>query len=150
MRTEVSHSSLWLEVDDSPDPEEIARLESLMRAETATASGHADAVDLVVVAREGSELRGGVCGWTWGGCCELDSLWVDPSLRGAGLGSRLLAAAEGVAQQRGCRQVVLFTHGFQASAGFYEHRGYDLVGRVEDYPSGSTALWFRKPLRVDR
>jgi hypothetical protein len=49
---------------------------------------------------------------------------------------------------RGCRQVVLFTHRIQAP-GFYERRGYEIVGRVDDYPSGSEAVWYRKWLPGD-
>jgi GNAT superfamily N-acetyltransferase len=137
-----------LRVDVSTDPLDSALIEDRVRSETVATTGLGDAVELAVLARDGDVIRGGVCGWTWGGCCELDSLWVEPSLRGTGLGTRLLAAAEAAAQARGCRQVVLFTHEFQAP-GFYERRGYELAGRVEDYPAGTAALWFRKLLPVD-
>ena len=88
----------------------------------------------------------GISGWTWGDCCELQSLWVDPSLRGRWLGMRLLAAAEAEAAARGCTQTVHFTYDFQARA-LYERAGYELVGRVEDFPSGTDALWYRKRLK---
>jgi GNAT superfamily N-acetyltransferase len=65
--------------------------------------------------------------------------------RGRGIGRALLRAAEDRARERGCRQVVLFTHAFQ-TPGLYVHSGYDLVGEVEDYPAGSAAYWFRKRL----
>ncbi len=35
--------------------------------------------------------------------------------------------------------------GFQARP-LYEWAGYELVGRVEDFPSGADALWYRKCL----
>ena len=135
-------------VEDSPDPLDAALLESQVRRETVAASGHGDDMELAVFVREGGAIRAGVYGWTWGGCCELESLWVEPSLRRQGLGSRLLAAAEAAALARGCQQVVLFTYEFQAP-GFYERRGYELVGRVDGDPSGTAALWFRKRLSVD-
>ena len=68
-----------------------------------------------------------------------------PSLRGRGLATRLLAAAEAEAAARGCTQTVHFTYDFQARA-LYEQNGYELVGRVEDFPSGTDVLWYRKRL----
>ena len=47
---------------------------------------------------------------------------------------------------RGCSQTVHFTYGFQAQA-LYERNGYELVGRVQDFPSGTDALWYRKRLK---
>jgi GNAT superfamily N-acetyltransferase len=87
----------------------------------------------------------GISGWTWGDCCELQSLWVEPSLRGRWLGTRLIAAAEAEAAARGCSQSVHFTYAFQAGR-LYERNGYELVGKVEDFPSGTNALWYRKRL----
>ena len=87
----------------------------------------------------------GISGWTWGDCCELQSLWVEPSRRRSGLGSRLLAAAEAEAAERGCSQTIHFTYDFQARR-LYEKFGYELIGRVEGFPSGTDALWYRKRL----
>ena len=93
----------------------------------------------------------GISGWTWGDCCELQSLWVAPGLRGRGLATRLIAAAEAEAAARGCSQTVHFTYAFQARA-LYEQNGYELVGCVENFPSGTDVLWYRKRLngRADR
>jgi hypothetical protein len=49
------------------------------------------------------------------------------------------------AAARGCSQTVHFTYDFQARA-LYERNGYELVGRVEDFPSGTDVLWYRKRL----
>jgi Acetyltransferase (GNAT) family len=70
---------------------------------------------------------------------------VDPRLRGSGLATRLIAAAEAEAETRGCSQTVHFTYDFQARA-LYERTGYELIGRVENFPSGADVLWFRKRL----
>jgi len=71
---------------------------------------------------------------------------VKPSLRGRGLATRLIAAAETEAAARGCSQTVHFTYDFQARS-LYERNGYALVGRVENFPSGTDVLWYRKPLK---
>ena len=80
-----------------------------------------------------STVVAGISGWTWGDCCELQSLWVEPSLRGRGLATRLLAAAEAEAAARGCSQTVHFTYDFQARA-LYERNGYELVGSSRGLP----------------
>ena len=76
-------------------------------------------------------------------------LWVEPGLRGQGLATRLIAAAEAEAAARGCSQTVQFTYAFQARA-LYEQNGYELAGRVEDFPSGTDVLWYRKRLQPTR
>ncbi len=108
--------------------------------------GLGDEVDLAIFVRDAGSIVAGISGWTWGDCCELQNLWVDPSLRGGGLAIRLIAAAEAEAAARGCSQTVHFTYDFQARA-LYERTGYQLVGRVEGFPSGTDALWFRKRLQ---
>jgi ribosomal protein S18 acetylase RimI-like enzyme len=77
---------------------------------------------------------------------RLLNLWVKPTLRGRGLATRLIAAAEAEAAARGCSQTVHFTYAFQARA-LYERSGYQLVGRVENFPSGTDVLWYRKRLQ---
>lgn len=134
-----------LRVEPDLDPRTAAALVEEVRREAVLRSGHDDEQDLAVPARDGGAVCGGVVGWTWGGCCEVEALWVDPALRGRGLGSRLLGAAEEEALSRGCRQVVVLTHGMQAPA-FYKRHGYRLAGEIADYPCGSTALWFCKGL----
>lgn len=83
-------------------------------------------------------LAGGLVGHTWAGWLHVTYLWVDDRLRGAGLGSRLLAEAERVARgERGCGAVRLETWDFQAP-GFYRRRGYEVVGVIPGYPPGIT------------
>jgi len=41
---------------------------------------------------------------------------------------------------------VHFTYGFQAQA-LYEQNGYEVMGRVEEFPSGTDTFWYRKRLR---
>ena len=138
-----------LHVEDQPDPRDVELLEAHIRSEAATATGLGDEVELAIFVRDAGTIVAGISGWTWGDCCELQSLWVAPNLRGRGLATRLIAAAEAEAATRGCSQTVHFTYDFQAQA-LYEQSGYEVIGRVQDFPSGSDALWYRKRLAGDR
>jgi GNAT superfamily N-acetyltransferase len=133
------------EVEDDPDPLDLDFLETQVRREASTAMGLGDGVELAIFVRDSGTVVAGITGWTWGDSCELQTLWVEPSLRDRGLGSRLLAAAEAEAAARGCSQTVHFTYAFQTGR-LYERAGYELVGRVEDFPSGADVLWYRKRL----
>jgi GNAT superfamily N-acetyltransferase len=134
-------------VEDHPDPLDVELLEERIRTEASTAMGLGDEVELAIFVRDAGTIVAGISGWTWGDCCELQSLWVAPRLRGSGLATRLIAAAEAEAARRGCTQTVHFTYDFQAQA-LYERNGYEVVGRVQDFPSGTDALWFRKGLEA--
>jgi len=83
------------------------------------------------------------------GECVLDllyvhTLWVTESLRGRGLGTRILKAAEDDALQRGCRVVVLNTLSFQAPA-FYQKLGYERTG-VTEFQPGVQKIYMQKRL----
>ena len=133
-------------VEDHPDPLDIEALETHIRREASAAMGLGNEVDLAIFVRDDGSVVGGISGWTWGDCCELQNLWVDPRLRGRGLATRLLAAAEAEAATRGCTQTVHFTYAFQARD-FYERNGYELLARVKDFPTGTDVLWYRKRLQ---
>ena len=134
-------------VEDHPDPLDVELLEAHIRSEASIVTGLGDEVELAIFVRDAGTIVAGISGWTWGDCCELQSLWVAPDLRGRGLATRLIAAAEAEAAKRGCSQTVHFTYDFQARD-LYERNGYELVGRVPDFPAGTEALWYRKRLQA--
>jgi GNAT superfamily N-acetyltransferase len=137
-----------LGVEDAPDPLDVEFLETEIRREASAATGLGDEVELAIFVREAGAVVAGISGWTWGDCCELQSLWVAPALRGRGLATQLIAAAEAEGAARGCTQTIHLTYDFQARA-LYERNGYELVAAVENFPSGTDVLWFRKSLRAD-
>ncbi len=132
-------------VEDDPDPLDIEFLERQIRLEASAALGLGEERELAIFVREGDRIVAGISGWTWGDCCELQSLWVDPSLRGRWLGARLVAAAEAEATARGCTQTIHFTWGFQAQP-LYKRRATSWwaewrTSRLAPTSSGTASGW---------
>jgi ribosomal protein S18 acetylase RimI-like enzyme len=75
----------------------------------------------------------------------VQAIWVHEKLRRRGLGSRLLTAAEGEAGRRGCHQMHLDTHGYQAPA-FYRRHGYEVIGELPGWPGADVRIFLRKRL----
>jgi GNAT superfamily N-acetyltransferase len=94
---------------------------------------------------EAAAVLAGLNGYTDWGWLFVKLLWVCEPLRGTGMGSRLLAAAELEARARGCRGVWLDTFGFQAR-GFYEKQGYSMFGELGDFPEGHARYFLSKRL----
>jgi ribosomal protein S18 acetylase RimI-like enzyme len=79
-------------------------------------------------------------GWKW---MTIHRLWIDEAYRRAGIGRRLLEAAEEEARKSGCLHVAVDTMEFQAR-GFYEKLGYSVYAVQEDYPAGHRKFLLRK------
>ena len=133
------------EIED-PSPADIACLEDRLYEFNAGATGIDDGRLLGVFLRDESRnIVAGAAGHTWGETCELRQVWVAASDRGRGVGRRLMAEAEVEAMRRGCRQLVLTTHSFQAPE-FYRKLGFEVVSELPDYPRGHSHLTLRKRL----
>ena len=83
----------------------------------------------------GREVVGGAVGRTWGTCCELQQLWVEPALRRQGVGKRLVEQFEARARVRGCRTFYLETFSFQAP-GLYRSLGYEVRLELRGFGPG--------------
>jgi GNAT superfamily N-acetyltransferase len=130
-----------------PTPAEIGLLEDRLYEFNAKTTGIGDALGLAIFERDDQdEVVAGLCGHTWGGCCEIRQLWVHEKVRGLGIGHRLLELAEREARRRDCFQIILATHSFQAP-GFYLRLGFEIVASVPEYPRGHQHLHLRKVLR---
>ena len=129
-----------------PTPAEVDVLEHRLYEFNSQVTGVVDALGLSVFGRDAQgELVAGLCGHTWGGCCEIRQVWVHEKRRGQGIGRRLLELAETEARSRGCDQIVLTTHSFQAPE-FYRKLGFEIVHSLPDYPRGHQHLQLRKIL----
>ena len=82
-----------------------------------------------------SLVIGGAVGRTWGRCCELQQLWVDPRYRRRGIATRLIREFEERARARGCRVFYLETFNFQAPQ-LYRALGYEPRYEHAVYPYG--------------
>ena len=133
-------------IASSASAEDQAALEAALNEYNFATTGYRDGLSLSCFLRDDDgALRAGIDGFTWGGYARVVTLWVDASLRGQGLGRRLLAAAEDEARRRGCRTIILDTHDFQAPD-FYPKLGYEPVGRTSETPAGSGQTLFQKNL----
>jgi ribosomal protein S18 acetylase RimI-like enzyme len=136
-----------LRVADEPEPDVVAWAVRELHAHNAATTGIDDARALFAAVRDDDDaLVAAIDGWTWGGTAYVDTLWVRPDARGAGLGTGLLAAAEAEARDRGCAQLVLTTHSFQAPD-LHRRCGFEVAGEVDGYPAGHAYYLIRKRLR---
>lgn len=138
-----------IEIQSHPRPELEAALGHHLYEFNAHATGIHDGVLLgASIESDAGDLVAGLSGHTWGGCCEITRLWVAPAQRGLGWGSALMRAAEAEAERRGCTQMVLSTHSFQAPR-FYEKLGFVRIGAFPDYPRGHEQVFYLKALGGD-
>lgn len=124
--------------------QDITFLRASLEGESA-AHGFTRPVDLAAFVRRDGVVMGGVYGelrWDW---LYIDLLWVDDSMRGQGMGQRLVQAIEQAALARSVERVYLATTSFQALP-FYHHLGYTLFGALEDRPPGYNFYYLKKPI----
>ena len=142
----MSAHDLEPRVEANLDPADLQFLEDRLYEFNAAATGIDDGASLAICARDpAGRIVAAATGCTWGGCCELRQLWVREDLRGRGWGQRLMREVEAEARRRGCTQVILSSHSFQAP-GFYSALGYRQVAAIADYPSGHQNIHMQKDL----
>jgi len=133
-------------IETEPAPAQVQYLEDRLYEFNSRTTGITDGEWLTLFVRDRhSHIVAGICGNTWGDCCEIRPFWVEESRRRQGLGTRLLGAAEDEARRRGWWQMILTTFSFQAPA-FYAKHGFQVVAVVDDYPRGHQSLLLRKAL----
>jgi GNAT superfamily N-acetyltransferase len=111
-----------------------ARLDAELSAYNLETSGvHVRSEFTVKIEDDAGDLVAGLSGWTWGTCAGISLVWVREDRRNQRAGARLLAAADRVARERGCHQIVVSSFTFQAP-GFYERHGFVETGRTEGLP----------------
>jgi GNAT superfamily N-acetyltransferase len=136
-----------LVLETKPKPEDVRLLDERLYEFNVQATGILDGKLLALFLRDpdGAAPVGGLFGWTWGETCYVRYLFVPADLRNRGHGTGLMRAVEAEARARGCRQIVLATHDFQAPE-FYRRLGFEMTGRVDGYPRGHAYLTMVKRL----
>ena len=138
--------SYHLVVEDEPDARDLALLEEKLAAAAVAAVGLGEEEDFGIFARDDNgRIVAGASGSTWGGCCQIHTLWVDGPQRGHGLARELMAQAEATARRRGCRLVMGLTYDVLTRS-FYDRLGYRTVGIIENCPAGTATRWYCKDL----
>jgi ribosomal protein S18 acetylase RimI-like enzyme len=135
-----------LRVEEDPRPDDVAWLGDQLYRFNAAATGVDDGRWLTIFVRGADgQIEAGLHGWTWARTGFVQTLWVREDRRRHGLGSRLLRTAEVEAARRGCIEVQLDTHDYQAPE-FYRRHGYAQVGELPGWPGGTARIFFRKAL----
>ncbi len=88
-------------------------------------------------------VAGGLWGHTQFQWLHIEMLFVPETLRGGGIGSALMAAAESQARDRGCLGAHVDTFSSQAVP-FYLKSGYEQYGVLDNFPPGHQRLYFCK------
>lgn len=136
-----------LRIEEDPRQEDVAHLHDRLHRFNASVTGVHDGRWLAIFVRDATgQIQAGLHGWTWGGTGFVQTLWVRDDLRRRGLGSVLLAAAEREAERRGCVEMLLDTHDYQAPD-FYRRRGYAVIGELPGWPRNTRRITYRKALR---
>lgn len=108
--------------------EEIAAVEHLVRSSGLPLDGLRDHLDAAVVARRHDRVVACAAVELYDQDALLRSVAVDPTERGRGLGTAIVAAALELAAARGASQVYLLT---ETAAGFFPRLGFRVVSRDE-------------------
>ena len=99
----------------------------------------------IVVREDNGDVVGGILCDTFNRCLYIDVLWVAGSHRGQGWGYRLITEAERIAREAGCTFAHTCTFSYQ-SPDFYQRQGYEVFGRLDDYPEGIIQFFLKKKL----
>ena len=135
-----------LTAQDAPPPGMFEAMYAALDACSRPLIGPAQPRLLVIPLHDDAgSVAGGLWGYTLFSWLHVQMLFVPEPLRGLGVGSALMAAAETEAQARGCRGAHVDTFSFQA-APFYRKLGFSLFGRLADCPPGHERLFFQKRL----
>lgn len=95
--------------------------------------------------KEDGKIIGGIIAGGLGDTLEVEFLYVEETYRGKGIGRRILAHVERLAQEKGMKRILLNTYSFQAPD-FYKKLGYTEVLKLSPVFDSFTQSYFLKNL----
>ena len=139
-----STSAVNVSVEADAAAADVAWINERLSEHAAEVIGPVDYVPLTVFLRDAQgRLFGGLLGYSiWSGV-QIDSLWVDPSLRRQGYGRSLIQAAERAARLRGCKLLHVETYS-RVTLKFYLAAGFSVFGNLWEKEDGFTKYFLRK------
>lgn len=134
-------------ITDAPTASDLARIDAALDEFNVRETGIDDRRPLAVLVKDPvtGQVLGGMSGHTSLGLLFVESFHIPGTLRGSGIGTAVLQAAEDEGRRRGCRNAVLYTLSFQAP-GFYEKEGWQVFGDVPCEPPGTSRVFMTKSL----
>lgn len=141
---------MQIEVVTSPDKEALKTIskgiESFNQKYMADEVVFEPDTKFAVFARdENGNVIGGIRATAFWNYCIIELLWLSEDIRGLGIGSQLMDAAEHFAIEKGFKYMRTETLSFQAKP-FYEKHGFKVFGELVDYPEGHTTFCLVKEL----
>ena len=142
-------SNIQIEVESDPDGAIAATIEDRLTEALRQNVPPNDSEPLIVCARQGTAIVGGLVAATSYGWLLVKMLWVAKEMRGHGLGTSLMAKAESLARLRGCHGAWLDTSSVDAER-FYVRLGYSPFGVLQnledELPPGHRRAFLAKRL----
>jgi GNAT superfamily N-acetyltransferase len=150
--TNPTNLTMITDVDEATRQQLSARVKAFNRATVPHlyAGEHTDPefrrnIDVIYQNEDGEMVAGAFAEVYWQSA-YIAVLWVNESLRGAGIGTELMHRIEAQAREWQCRFAWTRTFSWQARE-FYERLGYRVTGRLDDHPPGHTFYTMRKDFK---
>lgn len=125
----------------SPTAEEARSHDDAYWQRGAKRAAEAEGFEMFIVRRGGEGMGLASAQRDVAGVGHIGAMWVDPSLRGRGVGARLFDAAVGHLRKLGCDTIELsVTETNAAAIALYQSRGFVLTGESEPLRASSPLL----------
>lgn len=137
-----------IEIEENPKPETIKQIRKELifhNIEKSAISGGAN-VAFKAYSDKG-ELVGGMVVWQWGGCLEIEYLWVRKDAREVKLGTELLKRLEALLSGHTHKTIITNTFSFQAPE-FYLKNGFTITDEVVGYPDNVRKFFLKKTINT--
>lgn len=131
-------------ISQEGDKDSEAAILSALKDYNINRFGPSDWQELVISLRDDEgTVTGGLCGHTARGWLYTRLLFIPETLRGQGLGPKLLSMAEEEARKRGCIGAYIDTMNPDALA-IYQKCGYEIFGQIENFSDIGSLTYLKK------